>query len=102
MGPTVDDALRAADNVNIREEGGGDRTGDGLVVAHRDGIDRATVAASITAIEFGENVYGREWFYSPQSTFLLVGSLRSCGSTDEISGALAVLTGHDELLSSYK
>ena len=61
MGPTVDDALRAADDVEPREQSRDDRAGDGLVVAHRDGIDRATVAASITAIEFGEctNVYGR-------------------------------------------
>ena len=54
MGPTVDDALRAADDVEPREQSRDDRAGDGLVVAHRDGIDRATVAASITAIEFGE------------------------------------------------
>ena len=54
IGPTVGDALRAADDVEPREQSRDDRAGDGLVVAHRDGIDRATVAASITAIEFGE------------------------------------------------
>ena len=47
--------MRAADDVKPREEGGDDCAGDGLVVAHRDGIDRATVAASITAMVGGEN-----------------------------------------------
>ena len=74
-GPQVCHAPCEADDVKIQKQSGSDRAGDGLVVAHRDGVDarRSRRVSLRLSAASATVVYGREWFTAHRAASLFWG-----------------------------